>query len=1846
MMYRWATVVFVSLTFCFFAQAHETIVTIDPSITYQEIEGFGASLTDSSAWLIQNKLSPAARSNLLVHLFCPTNGAGLNFLRQPIGSSDFRLQDYTYDDMPFGQTDYGLTNFSIAYDEAYIIPLLQKIATLNTNLKIMASSWSPPAWMKNGGDLYSGTLKTNAYGAYAAYLRKFIHAYTAHGLPIHSLTLQNEPLYEPNTYAGSYMAASNQIELIKRVGSDFATNAIATKILVYDHNWDQFNYPITVLNDAGAAAYAAGSAFHGYAGDISVQSLVRDAHPTKDIYFTECSSGSWSGSFSNSLLWDAQTLIIGSLRHWSKTVIKWNLALDQNGGPKIAGGCSTCRGLVTINTNTSVITTNSEYYALGHASRFLRLGARRIEASETAIGGPYTVAFVNPDTSMVAIACNPNTSSRDFTFRWSGQSFTYTLPAKSVATFTWPNTAGATVEVWLTTGDMANLLKKQTVDLKFHPISFEWKGRTWNVRDTLGDPDANQWSAQCVSVDGNDYLRLSVKNIGDTWYCGGVESADSLGHGVYRWQTVGRPDLLDSNVVAGLGMHSPSLPGLDIEFTRAYVDAPTNLFYTVQPYYISGHRNEGAHSFTGSLTTHEFRWAPRQVQYRSWYGHTDAPASTSALISAWTYEGDDIPPDTNEVVRMMMWMFNGQSPLSSQELVLADFSYEPVSGTFVSDDFEDGTLSNIWVRYNDPGSTRIVESGGRLQVTPAVSDDDSLGVRTDTPLSWGDDGMSYLFSAHLATVSVTLARSSGGADAWAYHALIQGPGTSLDPYAASNAAILRAGYDASADELTVEFLTKRSSPGTWGNSRYIGTISSASSFFNNSGIELRFSLVYSNYSVAALYQDNPISITTVSGSSTGLHSLSELLFSGHYCVGAQNHENGRGAAQWEEVSARAVAELPSTAGGNGEEGPGTTVIQLGNGSGASTWNAPLDSTYTRHRAQVLYRRDDIGRSGPITQLLINVLSAPDITIDRYTIRMRHTMQETVDASFLNSGWTTVHVSNVSMPSGTRGWYGFGFSTSFVYDARSNLLVDFVFDNSPYKDNSPVPAASYSPTDYKACFVVSADRDAPLTWTTPPNGKKYTYNGNRIIDIRLAFPYEPPPPLGDNLSFEDGAEGFITNVPSWSVKGSVYAGAIRSSSAIHGRQSLKLWKGEGTGDQSLYQAIKYFAASNQYNLSGYILSENGEPFSGENACGALLLEWYGTEGLLRTDESARFDASYAGGVWHPFSISAVPPVGTTSGRFSCALFSSPDQAGSLFFDRLALTATPASPGSGGIPLSRTYALFDNFNDNTMSNIWIRSGDFGATVFQETDGCFRIRPGTNWQWQSSGYVSASPIPWSNSNAWHVFSATLSTIKVDSVSGGNDIETLLAICSEQDNPWWSANSVGLYGYYNASEDSIHMQLLTKTNAAESTGTERFNGTINSVSRYLNATNGLRISIALGQGQYDLRFNDRAGLPVPVAVNFGSSRAPHNLGETTTNAYWYIGAQNDDLRRGTVYWDETAIYGTHAPAGSFLSVAQTSSDGTGIVTISNEIWDVNGDFCRLGLEGSINNGSSWFPIFASSIAHTLPAALAPSQTGINAFSIQTTNNAGVLQSNLVAFTWDTKGAGFDGLTLTNVRLRLRVDDGDVGFGPITSIAFAVDNEAPESDSATLTVEGGATWTLNTTLSATWSGFADAGSEVAGYYYSASNQEGTDSGSFIADTSGFLADAEADATNTFYVWAMDIYGNIGSAAFSQIMVLSESGDFDRDGYSNAAESIIGTDPMDAESWMELQQAMLSGEHLIEWESLVGRRYSVYYTDRLGDAWQPVVTHTNLPGTGDPMSYSADLQNVTSRYYRIGIRLP
>jgi glucosylceramidase len=414
-----------------------TVIVVDEGTTYQEMVGFGAAITDAAAWLIQNRLTPSQREVLLQDLFGRNPGIGLSFTRLTMGASDFSLRHYSYDDLPAGQTDPTLTRFSIEPNRADVLPVVKRALAINPQLKVMASPWSAPGWMKTTGSLIQGTLRPEAYGPFAAYFRRYIEAYGAEGVPIYAITVQNEPHYEPANYPGMRLEPPARARFVGQyLGPLFASAGIRTLILDWDHNWDEHLSPLQVLADPVARPYIAGVAWHCYGGDVAAQGLVHAAYPDKDAYFTECSGGEWAPNFADNLKWFVRALIIGSTRGWAKGVLLWNLALDQQHGPH-AGGCGDCRGVVTINSASGAVTRNVEYYALGHASRFVRPGARRVE-STSGVEGLESVAFRNADDgSIVLIVVNTADAQRTFAVRSSGKSFRYTLAPGTVATFLW-----------------------------------------------------------------------------------------------------------------------------------------------------------------------------------------------------------------------------------------------------------------------------------------------------------------------------------------------------------------------------------------------------------------------------------------------------------------------------------------------------------------------------------------------------------------------------------------------------------------------------------------------------------------------------------------------------------------------------------------------------------------------------------------------------------------------------------------------------------------------------------------------------------------------------------------------------------------------------------------------------------------------------------------------------------------------------------------------------------------------------------------------------------------------------------------------------------------------------------------------------------------------------------------------------------------------------------------------------------------------------------------------------------------------------------------------------------------
>jgi glucosylceramidase len=411
----------------------EAMIEVDTTQQFQTIDGFGFALTGGSADLIHGKLDPARRDGLLKELFLSDdNQIGVSYLRVSIGASDLDDHVFSYDDLPRGKSDPEMIHFNLKEDQDNLIPLLKEILALNPKIKIMGSPWSPPAWMKTNNLPKGGSLKTEYYDAYAKYFVRYIKGMAGEGIAIDAVTVQNEPENPDNT-PSLVMTAQEQANFVKNnLGPAFAKASIKTKIVIFDHNCDHPEYPITVLNDGDAKKYIDGSAFHLYTGEINALSKVHEAHPDRSIYFTEqWTSG--EGDFADDLRWHTKSLIVGATRNWSRNVIEWNLASDPDFKPHTPdGGCTTCMGALTIGDS---VTRNVTYYIIAEASKFVPSGSVRI-ASDI-VDGLYNVAFVSPAGKKILIVVNDNDETRNFTIQFKGKGAKASLPAGAVGTFVW-----------------------------------------------------------------------------------------------------------------------------------------------------------------------------------------------------------------------------------------------------------------------------------------------------------------------------------------------------------------------------------------------------------------------------------------------------------------------------------------------------------------------------------------------------------------------------------------------------------------------------------------------------------------------------------------------------------------------------------------------------------------------------------------------------------------------------------------------------------------------------------------------------------------------------------------------------------------------------------------------------------------------------------------------------------------------------------------------------------------------------------------------------------------------------------------------------------------------------------------------------------------------------------------------------------------------------------------------------------------------------------------------------------------------------------------------------------------
>lgn len=421
----------------------DRLISVDIRNEYQEIEGFGAALTDSSAYLIYYH---PQKEEILQSLFNKESGAAINYLRVTLGSSDFSRTWYTYAD----EESTDLNNFSMEMEDEYLFPLLNEILTINPDVKIMATPWTAPGWMKKNSsgtkNMIGGVLDPDHYNIYADYLIKCLDGYSSRGIVIDTLTLQNEPLHSTAPYPCMKMTAENQADLVKVLGPKLDQTTHDTKVLIWDHNWNVSSYPSDVMEllDAEEKHYVAGSAWHGYMGVPEGMSIAYDLNPELDIYFSEITGGQWSTSFMSNLRWNYDNIVIGGMRNWAKTVLLWNLALREDGTPNIrpepTGDGDIMRGVLTLDENS--YDKEVEYYILGQVAKYIERGAVRLGSNEICEDNNIllkSVAFKNPDGTMVLVVSNNNWTynSLDFDIQYGNYHFSHSLPKESVVVFTW-----------------------------------------------------------------------------------------------------------------------------------------------------------------------------------------------------------------------------------------------------------------------------------------------------------------------------------------------------------------------------------------------------------------------------------------------------------------------------------------------------------------------------------------------------------------------------------------------------------------------------------------------------------------------------------------------------------------------------------------------------------------------------------------------------------------------------------------------------------------------------------------------------------------------------------------------------------------------------------------------------------------------------------------------------------------------------------------------------------------------------------------------------------------------------------------------------------------------------------------------------------------------------------------------------------------------------------------------------------------------------------------------------------------------------------------------------------------
>lgn len=409
-------------------------IRLDPAVTYQELLGFGGAFTEAAAVTFY-KLPPEKQTEVLRAYFDPQQGHGYTLGRTHINSCDFALGNYACDDVP---GDVDLQHFSLARERQALLPFIKAaLSTAGAPLKLLASPWSPPAWMKTNGEMnHGGQLKPEYRAVWAAYYCRFIEACAQEGVPIWGLTVQNEP-EATQTWDSCRYTAEEERDFVR----DFLGPALhrhglqEVRLFIWDHNRDRlFERAKVVYDDPQAAQYVWGAAFHWYENPQRFDNVQRthDAYPDKHLLFSEgCQEGGphlgeWG------LGERYAHAIINDLNAWTEGWLDWNLLLDERGGPNHVGNY--CSAPIIADTRTGELLYQSSYYYIGHFARFIRPGARRIGCTVSAEGLEAT-AFRNCDGRIALVVLNLTDRPRPFTLEVAGARWACTTPARGIQTY-------------------------------------------------------------------------------------------------------------------------------------------------------------------------------------------------------------------------------------------------------------------------------------------------------------------------------------------------------------------------------------------------------------------------------------------------------------------------------------------------------------------------------------------------------------------------------------------------------------------------------------------------------------------------------------------------------------------------------------------------------------------------------------------------------------------------------------------------------------------------------------------------------------------------------------------------------------------------------------------------------------------------------------------------------------------------------------------------------------------------------------------------------------------------------------------------------------------------------------------------------------------------------------------------------------------------------------------------------------------------------------------------------------------------------------------------------------------